>query len=88
MESAAKKEVAHWTDALTYSPCTDALAWLRTQPDAKTAWEKSERGDWMLYHAGKLAGEPGSDARRPRRIGVRQRMANFLTHPQRAQARR
>ena len=63
MATAAKK-AEHWTDALTYSPCTDALEWLRTQPDAKTAWEKSERGDWMLYHAGKLAGEPGSDARR------------------------
>jgi len=55
----------HWTDNLTYTPCADALKWLRTQPDAQTAWDKSERGDWMLYHAGKLAGEPGSDVRRP-----------------------
>jgi len=55
----------HWSDKLTYSPCAEALTWLKTQPDAQTAWNKSERGDWMLYHAGKLAGEPGSDARHP-----------------------
>jgi len=55
----------HWSDKLTYSPCAEALTWLKTQPDAQTAWNESERGDWMLYHAGKLAGEPGSDARRP-----------------------
>ena len=65
MATAAKKIEAHWADALTYTPCDDALEWLRTQPDAQTAWDKSERGDWMLYHAEKLAGEPGSDARRP-----------------------
>jgi len=55
----------HWSDKLTYSPCVAAWAWLQIQPDPQTAWEKSKRGDWMLYHAGKLAGEPGSDARRP-----------------------
>jgi len=55
----------HWSDKLTYLPCAEALTWLRAQPDAQTAWEKSKRGDWMLYHAGKLAGAPGSDARRP-----------------------
>src|SRR3990172_13270472 len=53
-----------WTDELTYTPCSDAHEWLRTQPDAQTAWNKSNRGDWMLYHAGKLAGESGSDAHR------------------------
>ena len=44
----------HWAESLPYTPCADALAWLRTQPDAQTAWDKSERGDWMLYHAGRL----------------------------------
>src|SRR3990167_3360030 len=63
--TATKQNERHWTDSLTYLPCPDALKWLRAQPDAQTAWEKSERGDWMLYHAGKLAGKPGSDARRP-----------------------
>ena len=54
----------HWTEKLSYTPCADALKWLRTQPDAQTAWDTSQRGDWMLFHAGKLAGEPGSDGRR------------------------
>jgi hypothetical protein len=55
---------AHWSDALPYRPCADALAWLRTQPDAETAWRTCERGNWMLFHVGKYAGESGSDARR------------------------
>ncbi len=55
----------YWTDKLTYVPCDEALNWLKTQPDAQTAWDKSERGDWMLFHAGKLAGKPGGDERRP-----------------------
>ena len=54
----------HWTTALSYAPCKAALDWLKTQPDAQTAWDTCRRGDWMLYHAGKLAGAPGSDARR------------------------
>ena len=56
--------MTHWTDSLPYRPCNDALEWLRTQPDAATAWATCDRGDWMLYHAGKLAGDPGSDKRR------------------------
>ena len=55
----------HFTDSLKYTPCKEALIWLKTQPDAQTAWNKSERGDWMLFHAGKLAGAAGSNARRP-----------------------
>lgn len=34
--------------------CSDALAWLETQPNAATAWNACERGDWMLWILGKL----------------------------------
>ena len=56
----------HWSDSIAkLNPCKDALAWLCTQPDAETAWRVCERGDWMLWIAGRLSGEPGSDSRRP-----------------------
>ena len=56
----------HWTESLTHlSLCNAAMCWLRTQPDAVTAWRVCERGDWMLWLASKHAGEPWSDARRP-----------------------
>ena len=47
--------------------CPDALEWLREQrhPTLATAWAECERGDWMLWLAGRLAGPQGSDARRP-----------------------
>ncbi len=56
-------QLAHWTSTLPYIVCEDALPWLLTQPDAQTAWDKCTRGDWMLYHIGKLVGAPGSDTR-------------------------
>ena len=57
----------HWSDvyAKKYSPCADALDWMRKQPDAAGAWRDCGRGDWMLWLIGKQAGEPKCDARRP-----------------------
>ena len=31
-----------------YKPCTEAEAWLLEQESVEAAWEKCERGDWML----------------------------------------
>lgn len=57
---------AHWTDQLVaLGACADAVAWARTQPDPETAWRECPRGDWMLWIAGKYAGDPGSAARKP-----------------------
>lgn len=57
--------VTDWTETdVPSDACSDAVAWLRTQPDAATAWRTCERGDWMLWLAGRRAGRPGSDARR------------------------
>ena len=30
-------------------PCSDAIPWLNTQPDAATAWQNCQRGDWMWW---------------------------------------
>lgn len=30
-------------------PCKIAWRWAKRQPDAKTAWKKCRRGDWMLW---------------------------------------
>ena len=48
-------------------PCADARVWLREEqhPTLAAAWAACPRGDWMLWLAGKFAGPPGSDARRP-----------------------
>jgi len=54
----------HWTDKYAQlNPCSDAMDWLKTQPNARTAWATCQRGDWMLWLAGVLAGPPGSDSR-------------------------
>ena len=37
-----------------YSPCLEALAWYKTQPDSRTAWNNCPRGDWMLWIAQKM----------------------------------
>ncbi len=54
----------HWTDVLPRDACHPAIKWARTQPDAETAWQACARGDWMLWWLGRIAGAPGSDARR------------------------
>jgi len=32
-----------------YKPCSEAKAWLRTQPDLQTAWDTCERADWLVW---------------------------------------
>ncbi|MCX6553157.1 MAG: hypothetical protein NTY02_19510 [Acidobacteria bacterium] len=55
----------HWSDRLvTMGACTDAVAWARTQPNLTTAWARCERGDWMLWLAGRRIGKQGSMAHR------------------------
>ena len=46
--------------------CREAVEWsAQYGDDFQRAWNECHRGDWMLWLAGRLAGEPGSDARRP-----------------------
>lgn len=44
-------------------PCAGGLTFARKYATMQEVWDKCERGDWMLWLAGRLAGEPGS--RRP-----------------------
>ena len=44
-----------WTNDLKkLHPCRDAYEWALTQKSLKSAWANCERGDWMLWLAGKL----------------------------------
>ena len=54
-----------WIDQLRkLYPCGEALGWCETQESAQSAWLNCERGDWMLWLVGKLAGPPESDSRK------------------------
>ncbi len=44
--------------------CDDAVKWASKQKNRQQAWDDCERGDWMLWYAGKLSGEPESNKRR------------------------
>ena len=44
--------------------CGEALRWCETQETTQSAWSNCERGDWMLWILGKLAGPPESDSRK------------------------
>jgi hypothetical protein len=45
---------SHWTERdLPRDACCGAVEWCRTQPDLPTAWLACERGDWMLWLAGR-----------------------------------
>ena len=46
------------------SACREAVEWARGHPNAKAAWQACDRGDWMLWYLGKLAGNPESTSRR------------------------
>lgn len=60
-----KRETKHWTEALvSLKACEGAIEWARGHDSIDEAWQACERGDWMLWLLGRLAGEPGSDARR------------------------
>jgi hypothetical protein len=45
--------------------CREALEFLGGFETLDEAWQKCEQGDWMLWLAGKLSGEPMSDTRKP-----------------------
>jgi hypothetical protein len=55
----------HWSESLVaMGACAEAVVWARTQPDLPTAWAACERGDWLLWLAGRTCGERGSAAHR------------------------
>ena len=44
--------------------CDPGVEWARTQKSQKAAWNNCERGDWMLWLLGKLAGKPDTKSRK------------------------
>lgn len=54
----------HTEKLLSLNACSDAREWAEQQPDAQTAWNTCERGDWMLWLLGKLSGPVGSPERK------------------------
>ncbi|MEM7622636.1 MAG: hypothetical protein AAF235_05475 [Planctomycetota bacterium] len=55
----------HWTDGLVrLRACGDAVDWAKGFGSLDAAWAACDRGDWMLWLAGRVSGAPGGDARR------------------------
>ena len=55
----------HWSSAMEdLNACREAVAWARTMETPELAWAACTRGDWMLWIAGGMAGDPGRDRRR------------------------
>ncbi len=58
----------HWTQKLKkLGACKDAVIWAFEQENLEKAWQNCERGDWMLWLAGKTAG-PSGDTRRKKLV--------------------
>lgn len=58
--------MAHWTDGLvSLGACNEAVRWAGGYDSLAEAWQRCQRGDHMLWLAGRLAGPPGDDSRRP-----------------------
>lgn len=57
---------SNWTRRLVaLGACREAVAWAGQHDSLTAAWVACERGDWMLWLAGAVAGPPGDDSRRP-----------------------
>ena len=58
----------HWTQKLKkLGACENAVIWASEQQNLEKAWQNCERGDWMLWLAGKTAG-PSGDTRRKKLV--------------------
>ena len=44
--------------------CNEAVEWAKEMKNGQAAWDNCERGDWMLWLAGKTAGKPKSVKRK------------------------
>jgi hypothetical protein len=54
-----------WTDALAeLRACEEAVTWAKGYGSLDAAWAACERGDWMLWLAGRLGGPPESGQRK------------------------
>ena len=44
--------------------CPEAIKWAANYKTIEEAWNVCDRGDWLLWYAGKMSGKPGSDRRK------------------------
>ena len=44
--------------------CCDARDWAANYKTPQAAWDACERGDWLLWYCGRVAGPPDSDGRK------------------------
>jgi hypothetical protein len=45
--------MTHWSDVLEdYWPCEDGLAWARTQPTYRAAWNACDKVEWVVWWLG------------------------------------
>ena len=57
--------MSHWSDSLErHGACAEAVTWARGFDSFDAAWAACERGDWMLWWAGRVSGPPDSPSRR------------------------
>lgn len=55
----------HWTDELVkLIACKEAVEFGEEYRTFQAAWDKCDRGDWMLWFCGKRAGKPESTKRK------------------------
>jgi len=56
--------MSNWTRGLTLlGACEEAIEWCKKYESLEDVWQVCERGDWMLWLAGRILGEPESDSR-------------------------
>ena len=55
----------HWTEKLEkIGACQEAVEWAFKQKSLAEAWKNCEKGNWMLWLAGKFSGPSGDQRRR------------------------
>jgi hypothetical protein len=55
----------HWTERLgKLGACKEAVEWCLGYKSIEAAWRACEKGNWMLWLAGKLSGPSGNSKRR------------------------
>ena len=59
--------MTHWSDSIIkLNACSEAVKWCLTQPSLDVAWDRCQRGDWMIWILGRLnTSAPWSDERKP-----------------------
>ena len=54
----------HITYLKKLNACNEAVEWAKDYPTLQQAWNNCERGDWMLWLAGKQSGTPETKSRK------------------------